>query len=83
MDEKTSTLAAPNLSSVSERPMYAALLTPQGRFLYDFFLYTPPRPDSKLDRTGSAPGPDPDEGVEVFADVDASVLDELLSTLKK
>ncbi|TQD84634.1 hypothetical protein C1H46_029801 [Malus baccata] len=83
MDEKTSTLATLNLSSVSERPMYAALLTPQGRFLYDFFLYTPPRPDTKLDRTGSAPGPDPDEGVEVFADVDASVLDELLSTLKK
>lgn len=83
MDEKTSTLAPPNLSCVSERPMYAALLTPQGRFLYDFFLYTPPRPDTKLDRTGSAPGPDPDGGVEVFADVDVSVLDELLSTLKK
>ncbi|KAK9921964.1 hypothetical protein M0R45_030456 [Rubus argutus] len=50
----------------------------QGRFLYGR-----PRPDTKLNRVGSGPGPDPDEPLEVFADVDASVLDELLSTLKK
>ncbi|KAI5328637.1 hypothetical protein L3X38_028034 [Prunus dulcis] len=81
--EKTSTLPTPNLPTASEAPMYAALLTPQGRFLYDFFLYAPPRPDTKLDKTGSGPGPDPDEALELFADVDASVLDELLSTLKK
>ncbi|KAB2039003.1 hypothetical protein ES319_D03G183100v1 [Gossypium barbadense] len=54
--------------------MYAALLTPQGRFLYDFFLYRQSRPEEKLDRNGS---------VEILADVDGSVLDELLATLKK
>ncbi|CAN6909706.1 unnamed protein product [Brassica oleracea] len=72
--EKSSTVPTPNMPSVSTPPMYAALLTPQGRFLYDFFLYRPTRPDEKLDRTGS---------VELFADVDVSVLDELLETLKK
>jgi hypothetical protein len=78
MGERTSTLP-----TVSVPPMYAALLTPQGRFLYDLFLYRPPRPDAKLDRTGSGPGPDPDESLELFADVDATVLDELLETFKK
>ncbi|XP_042028573.1 putative transferase At4g12130, mitochondrial isoform X1 [Salvia splendens] len=50
-------------------PVYAAMLTPQGRFLYDFFLYGPPRPD---------PGE-----LELYADVDGSVVDELLAALKK
>lgn len=81
--EKTSTLVAPNLAAVSVPPMYAAMLTPQGRFLYDLFLYRPPRPEEKLDRTGSGPGSDRDEPFEVFADVDASVSDELLDTFKK
>nr|CAB3466885.1 unnamed protein product [Digitaria exilis] len=30
-------------------PAYAALLTPQGRFLYDLFLYRPPPPSQMLD----------------------------------
>ena len=83
--EKSSTVPTPNMPSVSTPPMYAALLTPQGRFMYDFFLYSPTRPDEKLDRTGSGPGSDPggDGSVELFADVDVSVLDELLETLKK
>lgn len=81
--EKSSTLVTPNLSSETIPPMYAALLTPQGRFLYDFVLYGMPRPDEKLNRAGSGPGADPDEPLEVFADVDASALDELVSTLKK
>ncbi|KAF8101646.1 hypothetical protein N665_0202s0009 [Sinapis alba] len=83
--EETSTVPTPNMPSVSTPPMYAALLTPQGRFLYDFFLYSPTKPDEKLDRTGSGPGSDPgrDGSVELFADVDVSVLDELLETLKK
>ncbi|KAG2330547.1 hypothetical protein Bca4012_019868 [Brassica carinata] len=83
--ENTSTVPTPNMPSVSTPPMYAALLTPQGRFLYDFFLYSPTRPDEKLDRTGSGPGLDTgrDGSVELFADVDVSVLDELLETLKK
>ncbi|CAA3005668.1 transferase At4g12130, mitochondrial [Olea europaea subsp. europaea] len=74
--------ATPNMPVVVVPPLYAALLTPQGKFLYDFFLYKPPRPDEKLDRTGSGPGSDPGE-LEIYADVDRSVLDEVLMTLKK
>ncbi|KAJ4712862.1 Glycine cleavage T-protein aminomethyltransferase [Melia azedarach] len=82
--EKTSTVPTPNLPYESASPVYAALLTPQGRFLYDLFLYAPPQPEEKLDRTGSGPGPgSDDESVEVFADADGSVLDELLQTFKK
>ncbi|XP_059292346.1 putative transferase At4g12130, mitochondrial [Lycium ferocissimum] len=82
--EDRTTLVATNVPFVSVPPVYAALLTPQGRFLYDMFLYRPGRADEKLDRTGSGPGPSPDTGeVELFADVDGSELDELLQTLKK
>ncbi|XP_022152810.1 putative transferase At4g12130, mitochondrial [Momordica charantia] len=81
--EKTSSLPTSNLAPLSVPPMYAAMLTPQGRFLYDLFLYRPPRPEEKLDRTGSGPGPASDEPLELLADVDSSVLDELLQTLKK
>lgn len=63
--------------------MYAALLSPQGRFLYDLFLYRRPRAGEKLAKTGSGPGSDSGSPVELFADVDAAVLDELLLTLKK
>lgn len=74
----------PNIPAVETPPVYAAILTPQGRFLYDFFLYRSPRPDEKLDRTGSGPGPGPDPGeLEIYADVDGSFVDELLATLKK
>lgn len=71
-----------NMPAIVVPPVYAALLTPQGKFLFDMFLYRPPRPDEKLDRTGTGPGPDPGE-FELFADVDSSALDELLETLKK
>lgn len=81
--DKTSSLPTPNLAPLSVPPMYAAMLTPQGRFLYDLFLYRPPRAEEKLDRTGSGPGPASDEPVELLADVDSSVLDEFLQTLKK
>lgn len=82
--EKLSSQPTPNLPYESASPVYAALLTPQGRFLYDFFLYSPPKPEEKLERSGSGPGSSPkDEVEEVFADVDASFLDELLQTLKK
>lgn len=80
--EDRTTLATTNAPFVSVSPVYAALLTAQGRFLYDMFLYRPPRADEKLDRTGSGPGPDSGE-LELFADVDGSELDELLQTLKK
>ncbi|KAL9260754.1 putative transferase, mitochondrial [Drosera capensis] len=49
-------------------PVYAALLTPQGRFLYDLFLYK---------------GRSEEDGVGLLADVDGSVVDELLQTLKR
>lgn len=71
------------MASVVVPPMYAALLTPQGRFLYDLFLYRPPRPEEKLDRTGSGPGNGSGGSVEILADVDNSISDELLATLKK
>lgn len=70
------------MPAVEAPPVYAALLTPQGRFLYDFFLYRPPRSDEKLDPTGSGPGSNPGE-LEIYADVDASVVDEALATLKR
>ncbi|CAN1333182.1 Putative transferase At4g12130, mitochondrial [Linum perenne] len=81
--ERTSTIPTPNMPAASEPPMYAALLTPQGRFLYDFFLYKPAKETEKLDPTGSGPGSESGGSYELFADVDASVLDELLQTLKK
>lgn len=71
------------MASVVVPPMYAALLTPQGRFLYDLFLYRPPRAEEKLDRTGSGPGRASGGSVEILADVDGSILDELLATFKK
>ncbi|XP_022737048.1 putative transferase At4g12130, mitochondrial [Durio zibethinus] len=81
--EDNSAIPTPNVASVVVPPMYAALLTPQGRFLYDFFLYRPPQPEEKLDRTGSGPGSGSGGSVEILADVDRSLLDELLATLKK
>ncbi|RLN11533.1 putative transferase [Panicum miliaceum] len=70
-------------------PAYAALLTPQGRFLYDLFLYRPPPRSQMLDRTGSAPEtgekPAQEEGepAEVLADVDAAEVDELVACFKR
>ncbi|XP_050228092.1 putative transferase At4g12130, mitochondrial [Mercurialis annua] len=81
--ETTSFLPTPNTPSVSVPPMYATLLTPQGRFLYDLFLYRPARADEKLDRTGSGPGSDSGKSIELLADVDTSVLDEILHTFKR
>ncbi|CAK8530564.1 unnamed protein product [Lathyrus sativus] len=81
--DKTANLPTPNVPTTSVPPIYAALLTPQGRFLYDLFLYKPPSSDTKLNRTGTGPASEPDEPFELFADVDASVLDELLATFTK
>ncbi|XP_062074111.1 putative transferase At4g12130, mitochondrial [Humulus lupulus] len=82
-EKNSSSLVTPNLATAAAPPMYAALLSPQGRFLYDLVLYRPTRAEDKLNETGSGPGSDPDEAFELFADVDASVLDELLNTLKR
>ncbi|EOY24480.1 Glycine cleavage T-protein family [Theobroma cacao] len=81
--EDNSPVPTTNVASVVVPPMYAALLTPQGRFLYDLFLYRPPRAEEKLDRTGSGPGRASGGSVEILADVDGSILDELLATFKK
>ncbi|WJX90359.1 hypothetical protein P8452_72265 [Trifolium repens] len=79
--DKTANFPTPNIPATSFPPIYAALLTPQSRFLYDLFLYKPPTSDTKLDSTG--PVSELNEPFELFADVDASVLDELLATFTK
>ena len=81
--DKAKNLPTPNVPITSVPPIYAALLTPQGRFLYDLFLYKPPTCDTKLNRTGTAPHSHSDQPFHLFADVDASVLDELLQTFNK
>ncbi|KAF5460800.1 hypothetical protein F2P56_020642 [Juglans regia] len=83
LGKSTSTLLMPNLPTVSVPPMYAALLIPQGRFLYNLFLYMPSRPDAKLDRNRLEPESHLDESFKLFANVDATVLDELLETFRK
>ncbi|CAL9106431.1 unnamed protein product [Musa textilis] len=83
-DSHTSYIPTPNLNHRSAPPIYTTLLTPQGRFLYDFFLYRRPRADEKLNRTGSGPGSEePEEPFTLLADVDAAVMDELLDCFKK
>ncbi|KAL6004833.1 hypothetical protein ACLOJK_005389 [Asimina triloba] len=82
--EKAAAFPTPNLPLWSTPPIYAALLTPQGRFLYDLFLYRPTRLGEKLDSTGSGPGQEPDgDSLALFADVDANFVDELLDCFKK
>lgn len=81
--EMTSNLVTPNVPFMSASPMYALMLTPQGRFLYDLFLYKPAQASEKLDRTGSGPGQNPGGPFELLADVDATVLDELLEKFNK
>lgn len=81
----------PNAPARAPPPAYAALLTPQGRFLYDLFLYRPTPRSQMLDRTGSAPqtGERPkgeqegEEPGELLADVDAAEVDELLACFKR
>ncbi|KAI4327075.1 hypothetical protein L6164_019576 [Bauhinia variegata] len=82
-DELTSNLPTTNVPSATVPPTYAALLTPQGRFLHDLFLYKPPISDTKLDKTGAGPESDPHAPFDLLADVDASVLDELLQPFNK
>ncbi|CAI9088687.1 OLC1v1023091C1 [Oldenlandia corymbosa var. corymbosa] len=62
-----------SFSSATAPPLYTAVLNPEGRFLFDMFLYRRLRPDAKkVEATGSAPGE-----LELLADVDSSFLDEL------
>ncbi|KAL2653049.1 hypothetical protein R1flu_021177 [Riccia fluitans] len=64
-------------------PIYTALLNPQGRFLYDLFLYRPARAIEKLDRSGSGPGNENNGVPYLVADVDVAEIDELVSLLKR
>lgn len=76
----------PNQAAALHPPVYAALLSPQGRFLYDLFLYRPTHHQEKLDRTATGPGgggQDDKPPPALVADVDAESLDELISHLKK
>lgn len=75
-------LPTPNQPAAFNGPIYAALLTPHGRFLYDLFIYRPIRAEEKLDGIGSGPGGDPHQPT-LLADVDIDSLDELLDYLKK
>lgn len=79
----TSSLPTPNPSQPAAQrpPVYAALLTPQGRFLFDFFFYRPVEDQEKLNNEGTGPGKGEKGGL--FADVDAETKDELLQTLNR
>eukprot|EP00850_Spirogloea_muscicola_P018380 SM000168S02579 [mRNA] locus=s168:33016:35003:+ [translate_table: standard] len=64
------------------------MLNPQGRFLFDMFLYRPSRSVERLDRSGSGPASEGEGGSAsdaptLLADVDAGILDDFLAELKK
>lgn len=77
-----SSTPSPNAPAVYYPPLYTAMLNPQGRVLYDLFVYRPSEGRDKLNRSGSGPGED--QGVpELLADVDVGNVDEIISYLKK
>ncbi|CAI5477996.1 unnamed protein product [Closterium sp. Yama58-4] len=81
-----SAVPTPNQPASVHPPIYSALLSPQGRFLFDLFLYRPPHADavsSLLDPTGAGPDTADPDAPELLADVDAANLDDLLAHLKK
>ncbi|KAH7421088.1 hypothetical protein KP509_13G040000 [Ceratopteris richardii] len=62
-------------------PLYTALLNPQGRFLFDAFIYRLPAKDHRLNQFGSAPN---SNGTPLLlCDIDADTADEFLEHLKK
>ncbi|CAI7856728.1 unnamed protein product [Closterium sp. NIES-53] len=81
-----SPVPTPNQPASVHPPIFSALLSPQGRFLYDLFLYRPPHADaesSRLDPTGAGLDTAHPDAPELLADVDAANLDDLLAHLKK
>eukprot|EP00249_Psilotum_nudum_P015127 c25179_g1_i2 orf=110-1387(+) len=62
-------------------PLYTSVLNPQGRFLFDMFLYKPVNSAEKLNYSGSGSGRD--DVPALVADVDATTLDELVTHLKR
>ncbi|BBM98220.1 transferase CAF17, mitochondrial [Marchantia polymorpha subsp. ruderalis] len=64
-------------------PMYTALLSPQGRFLYDLVLYRPTQSVERLDRSGSGPDTEGNGVPALVADVDTAEVDNIISHLKR
>ncbi len=81
--QQESAAPSPNTSAAFYPPVYSAVLSPQGRVLFDLFLYKPSAPIEKLNRSGSGPGDGNDNTPALLADVDAAALDDLLAFLKK
>ncbi len=81
--QQESATPSPNTSVAFYPPVYSAVLSPQGRVLFDLFLYKPSAPIEKLNRSGSGPGDGNDNTPALLADVDAAALDDLLAFLKK
>ncbi|KAJ7547765.1 hypothetical protein O6H91_08G103400 [Diphasiastrum complanatum] len=76
-------LPTPNQPAQVHPPIYTALLSPQGRFLFDMFLYKPVYPVDKQDGRGSIPGSDGKGLPVLWADVDAASADDLVHHLKR
>lgn len=74
-------LPTPNQPVAQTQPLYTVFLNPQGRFLFDIFLYRHAPPSERLDKYGSSPGTDATP--VLFGDADASEIGELLNHLKK
>ncbi|CAK9273526.1 unnamed protein product [Sphagnum jensenii] len=81
--QQESAAPSPNTSAAFYPPVYSAVLSPQGRVLFDLFLYKPSAPIEKLNRSGSGPGDGNGNTPALLADVDAAALDDLLAFLKK
>ncbi|KAG6543440.1 hypothetical protein Mapa_015110 [Marchantia paleacea] len=74
---------SPTTPATITPPMYTALLSPQGRFLYDLFLYRPTQSVERLDRSGSGPDTEGNGVPALVADVDTAEVDNIISHLKR
>ncbi|KAF3786378.1 putative transferase [Nymphaea thermarum] len=80
--EELASFPTPNQPLHSTSPIYSAMLTARGRFLYDFFFYRPASPEQKLDSSGAGPGSGASE-MSLYADVDSQCVDEILEFMKR
>eukprot|EP00271_Cylindrocystis_brebissonii_P019062 TRINITY_DN5629_c0_g1_i1.p1 TRINITY_DN5629_c0_g1~~TRINITY_DN5629_c0_g1_i1.p1 ORF type:complete len:458 (+),score=62.42 TRINITY_DN5629_c0_g1_i1:221-1594(+) len=86
-----SPVPTPNMPTVELPVVYSAILSPQGRFLFDLFFYRPSQGSGTDGAVLSGKGKGPTELSNddrktlpgLVADVDAETRDELLATLKK
>ncbi|EFJ14250.1 hypothetical protein SELMODRAFT_120802 [Selaginella moellendorffii] len=83
-DEHSAKLGTPtpNQPGVVQPPIYTGILNPQGRFLFDMFLYKPVQESEKLGKGGDAPGAGKSVP-QLVADVDAASFDDLIAYLKR